>query len=322
MEQSLLDKIRDACRKVAERAVFVTIARDRIPSYVASLPFGRVGKPELDGERHYLGHGSDTVAFLVTLDTVNFGSGYFPHLRKRPGMSGYFTVASSLTDFFGQNGPLSPDELAGMQPQRCAEILGQDIENPNVRELMTLFARAWNDLGRYLMEEFEGSFVRLVEAAEGSAERLVHVLSGLEFYNDSERYAEFDVPFFKRAQILAADLSLAFDGEGFGRFDDLHRLTIFADNLVPHVLRVDGVLRYDEGLAARIDDGTLIPAGSPEEVEIRACALHSVELMAEAAREQGVTVYPKDLDYLLWNRGQQPSYKKAFPRHRTRTVFY
>jgi hypothetical protein len=28
------------------------------------------------------------------------------------------------------------------------------------------------------------------------------------------------------------------------------------------------------------------------------------------------------LDYLLWNRGQQPYYKKARPRHRTRTVFY
>jgi transposase len=27
------------------------------------------------------------------------------------------------------------------------------------------------------------------------------------------------------------------------------------------------------------------------------------------------------LDYLLWNRGQQPYYK-ARPRHRTRTVFY
>jgi hypothetical protein len=28
------------------------------------------------------------------------------------------------------------------------------------------------------------------------------------------------------------------------------------------------------------------------------------------------------LDYLLWTRGQQPEYKRAKPRHRTRTVFY
>ncbi|MEZ5167114.1 MAG: hypothetical protein R2695_11730 [Acidimicrobiales bacterium] len=33
---------------------------------------------------------------MLSLDAINFGSGYFPYLRKRPGMSGYHTVASSL----------------------------------------------------------------------------------------------------------------------------------------------------------------------------------------------------------------------------------
>ena len=37
---------------------------------------------------------------MLVLDSINFGSGWFPTLRKRPGMSGYFTVASSLTDFW------------------------------------------------------------------------------------------------------------------------------------------------------------------------------------------------------------------------------
>ena len=54
-----------------------------------------------------------------------------------------------------------------------------------------------------------------------------------------------------------SDLALA----GVAEFHDLDRLTIFADNLVPHVLRVDGVLRYDPALAARIDAGELIPPG-------------------------------------------------------------
>jgi len=34
------------------------------------------------------------------------------------------------------------------------------------------------------------------------------------------------------------DLSIALEGRGLGAFADLDRLTIFADNLVPHVLRV------------------------------------------------------------------------------------
>ncbi len=41
----------------------------------------------------------------------------------------------------------------------------------------------------------------------------------------------------------AADLAAAFRGQGPGRFRDLDRLTLFADNLVPHVLRREGVLR-------------------------------------------------------------------------------
>ena len=33
-------------------------------------------------------------------------------------------------------------------------------------------------------------------------------------------------------------------------FDDLRRLTMFADNLVPHVLRIEGVLHYSPDLLA------------------------------------------------------------------------
>jgi hypothetical protein len=121
-----------------------------------------------------------------------------------------------------------------------------------------------------------------------------------------------DRGFFKRAQIFPHDLALA----GIAEFDDLDRLTIFADNLVPHVLRVDGVLRYDPGLAARIDAGERLEAGSREETEIRACAVHACELIAPR-----LGVPPRTLDGWLWNRGQAPRYK-ALPRHRARSVFY
>jgi putative queuosine salvage protein len=98
-------------------------------------------------------------------------------------------------------------------------------------------------------------------------------------------------------------------------FSDLDRLTIFADNLVPHVLRVDGVLRYDPALGARIDAGELLPPGE-EEREIRACAVHACELLS---RRLGMPA--RVLDAALWNRGQAWKYKSV-PRHRTRTVYY
>ncbi len=318
---SLLEKVRKACEAVAERARDVQINYDRIASYAASLPLEQLARPEHDAASHYLGHGNDTVAFFLTLDAINFGSGYFPHLRKRPGMSGYFTIASSLNDYYKAHGPLSAQGLTQLTVQDCAQVFGQDVDNAPIGELMQLFANALNDLGQYLLERFGESFVGLVESAGGSAERLALLLIEMPYFNDVASYGDLKVPFYKRAQITAADLWIAFDGQGPGHFEDLDRLTIFADSLVPHVLRTDGVLLYGDDLAARIEREEWIPAGCAEEVEIRACALHAVELLSAELHRSGRDVPPMKLDYLLWNRGQQPHYK-ARPRHRTRTVYY
>jgi len=318
---NLIERVRATCRAVAGRATHVHINHGLVPSYARSLPLAEILRPELDPRGHYLGHGDDTVAFFLTLDAINFGSGYFPCLRKRAGMSGYFTVASSLNDCYRARGPLSAPQLSALTAADCARIFGQDLANPPIAELMQLFANALSDLGRYLLRRFDGSFTTLVAAAGASAEELVRLLLAMPYFNDVEPYDGLEVPFYKRAQLTAADLALAFNGQGPGRFDDLDRLTIFADNLVPHVLRVDGLLAYDDDLAARIDREELIPAGFAEEVEIRACAVWAVELLVDALRRSGSDVSARGLDYLLWNRGQQPQYK-AIPRHRTRTVYY
>ncbi len=322
VEENLTDRVRAACKAVADGASFVRIDRGLAPSYVASLPLEQATVPELDPEHHYFGDRDDTVAFFLTLDAINFGSGYFPRLRKRQGMSGYFTVAASLTNHYRERGPLTARELTRLTTEDCTKIFGQEPSNEPVRELMGHFAKSLNDLGRYLIERFDGSFTGLIEEAGSSAERLVRLLVEMPYFDDVEPYDGLEVPFYKRAQLTAADLSVAFGGSGPGRFDDLDRLTIFADNLVPHVLRVDGVLLYEEALAARIDAEELIPPGSAEEVEIRACAVHAVELLKRELHESGREVTAMGLDYLLWNRGQQPYYKKVLPRHRTRTVYY
>jgi hypothetical protein len=302
---------------VAERARFVSLEPDALEAYAAGLELSVVTAPRYDALHHLTGDPEAVLAFNVTLDTVNFGSGYFPHLLKRPGMSGYFTVASALKDHFEVHGPLAASDLGALTPERTAAIFAQDLRDPARAELMRHFTEALQQLGSYLLERFGGSFVRLVEAAGGSAERLAELLSAMTYFQDVSAYGGLTVPIFKRAQITPSDVALAFDGQGWGEFNDLDGLTIFADNLVPHVLRVDGVLRYAPELARRIDAGDLIPAGSPEETEIRAVALHAVERLAE--RLPRVTA--RQLDVYLWNRGQGAAYK-AVPRHRTRTVFY
>jgi hypothetical protein len=273
----LLDEVRLHCRSVTRSATFVGIDLD---AFQAPDPAPPEATPA-------------SADHVLQLDAINFGSGWFPTLRKRAGMSGYRTVAAA----FAEHGPWANGALRALDAPTVAAALDQDAAHP----LMRLYAQALRDLGRFLGDR---TALDLVAEAGGSAEALATLLArGMRFFDDRG--------FYERAQIVPSDLALA----GLADFGDLDRLTIFADNLVPHVLRVDGVLRYDPELAARIDSGALLPPGRAEQ-EIRACAVHACEQLAERTGTPA-----RLLDARLWNRGQAPEYK-AVPRHRTRTVYY
>jgi hypothetical protein len=311
----LLEEVRSSCARIATHAQWVRIdtdatADDGVLEKIAA-PAPDEPSAGLDPVRHYLeGEPADVADYLLALDAINFGSGWFPTLRKRmidgrptPPLSGYFTVAWGLTDYVraqhaaGEGWALDAAWLRAVDTRTIAEILGQRPDH----ELMSLYAQALHELGRFLGDR---RALDLVSECGGSVERLAEALAcGMAMFDDRG--------FYKRAQIVAADLALA----GVASFADLDRLTIFADNLVPHVLRCDGVLLYDESLAARIDAGAPLPLGGPER-EIRACAVHACELISARTG-----IAPRVLDHRLWNRGQAPEYK-ARPRHRCRCVYY
>jgi hypothetical protein len=317
----VLDRIRDACAEVHRRARFVRIDPERLRELAVGLRGTPATASHLDPAHQDLGSPEATLAYVLILDAINFGSGWFPKLRKRPGHSGYFTIARGLRERFEAKGPWSAEELCELTAEDCASTFGQDPGVPEAAELMDLFARALGELGRLLVSRHAGRFEGPVEEAGGSAAALVEVLAQMSFYRDVSRYAELEVPLYKRAQLTAADLAAAFRGEGPGRFRDLDRLTLFADNLVPHVLRREGVLVYEPSLARRIDAEELIAVGSLEEVEIRAVAVHAVERCVEEIARDGGRTTAQELDTMLWNRGQRPE-MKAHPRHRTRSVYY
>lgn len=316
----VFERIRAACAEVTRRARMVRIDDGALEAFAAHLAAERPRAPELDPAHQRLASPQATVAYVLTLNAVNFGSGWFPHLRKEPGLSGYRTVATRLRRRFEKEGPFTAAELREMTPSRCAELFGQPLEPP-VEALMALFAEAFADLGRLLQSSYGGRFEGPVEAARGSAARLVGILHRMPLYRDVARYQELEVPFYKRAQITCADLAAAFSGRGLGRFADLDELTLFADNLVPHVLRMLGIVVYDLLLVRRIEAEEVLACGSEEEVEIRAVAVTAVERLADACARRGFRRRPHQLDLLLWSRGQHPR-MKARPRHRTRCPYY
>ena len=299
---SLPAEIRTACARVAAAARQVRIVPAAVDGYARTLPAASPPAPDLaPGEPD-----ERRAAFSLQLNAVNFGSGWFPTLRKPAGLSGFRTVQAGLR----ARGPWTAEELTGVgAAQAAATFGGQDPEHP----LMALFARALHELGEHVADAHGGSFLALARAGDGSAVALAERLAGLPTWYDVSPYDGAEVPFFKRAQLAAADLHL----QGIAPAGDVGRLTLFADNLVPHVLRLDGVLAFDAELVARIDREELIEHDAPEEVEIRACALHAVELLVAAHGATTATA----VDNALWHRGGAPRYK-AHPRHRARTTAY
>ena len=299
---SLPHEIRAACARVAGVARQVRIVEPAIPDYARTLPAESPPAPDLApgaaDERR--------AAFGLQLNAVNFGSGWFPTLRKPAGLSGFRTVEAGLK----ARGPWSAEELVRVDAVEAAATFGgQDPEH----ELMALFARSLHELGEHVRDHHSGSFLALARSGGGSAVELAERLGRLPTWCDVSRYDGAPVPFFKRAQLAAADLHL----QGIAPAGDVAALTLFADNLVPHVLRIDGVLELAPALVARIDRGDLIEHDSPEEVEIRACAVHAAELLVAA--HEGTTATA--VDNALWHRGGAPRYK-AHPRHRSRTTAY
>src|SRR6476469_8048255 len=159
----LSDRVRENAAAIAASARHVAIDLEQLGRIEPGPP------PVLDPERHYLeGSREDVAAYLLTLDAVNFGSGWFPTLRKRPGCSGYYTVSWALADRFRAHGPWPNDELRAMEADQIADVLGQERGH----ELMGLYAEALQQLGQWLGPDAPLTRVESHGSAEALAEAL------------------------------------------------------------------------------------------------------------------------------------------------------
>ena len=80
-----------------------------------------------------------------------------------------------------------------------------------------------------LAQRFGCSFSNCIKEARGSAPALVNLIANcFPCFRDESKFEGKVVRFYKRAQILVADLWACFEGEGYGRFDDIDKITMFA----------------------------------------------------------------------------------------------
>ena len=136
-----------------------------------------------------------------------------------------------------------------------------------------------------------------------------------------------DVWLLKKAQLCAKELGRKFGAElpelfGWGAAEGggagsggARALTAFADNVLPCVLRAEGLLVLSAGLAARIDAGE--PVSSDEATALRAGAVAACAALAQESGES-----EEALDNVLWHAGKLEAYRQL-PRHvDTATLYY
>ncbi|MFO7784088.1 MAG: queuosine salvage family protein [Desulfatiglandales bacterium] len=302
--------------RIDEKALFAFAGR-LVKEDVRPLPWDRA--------HHFTGPPEQVTAYVLVLDTINFcfwspeeNQTWETDIGGRA-VSGYNGLAAALKRALENGVPLTDAGfLAGLSERDLERVL----QGRGRLQLMEERALAIRELGAVLLRNYNGKAHRLVEATRGWAGDLARLLAKkLVSFRDTAVYRERAVYFYKRGQILAADLHGALQGRGWGAFRDMHRLTAFADYKLPQVLRHIGVLVYGKGLALRVDRQEPLEAGSPEEVEIRANTIVAVEMIREAAAEMGRRLRSFEIDGILWQMGQEEEYR-SHPYHRTLSVFY
>ncbi|KAK4367824.1 hypothetical protein RND71_011616 [Anisodus tanguticus] len=335
-----MEEVRSTTAWVATHSSHVTVDFSGIEK-VAETMKNSIPKVEWDFEGiHYFDNGPLTVQYLLVLDTLNFC--FWPDEEMS-----YDHLASGLKV------TLESDKFA-FDADRLQKYTGPQLRKmlnwPRPLPLEDERLRLLHEVGFELEKSFDGKASKLVESCDKSAAKLVALIArhfpddivlttssdGLkqeiiallnsEFamtdlgFRDHTVYKGHQIFLYKRAQIFAADLWGAFKGQGYGDFEDISSITIFADYIVPAVLLQLGVLRYSSSLANIIKKNTEIVSGSEEEVELRACSVYAVEKMKELiSKKVGKQVLSVELDLWLWAFGIQcPSLQ----HHRTLSIYY
>jgi hypothetical protein len=318
-------EVLETAQAVAEKSLHVKLDKQAIINFARKLDKEKVVIPSWNTFYHFDGKKEETIAYLLVLDSINFcfwpapGNPKWEIEYQSEKLSGYYALAASLKKALESGTPFTNAQyLAELSPKEFKFFLGGKGD----LQLLEFRVRSLNELGQMLMREYHGKAYALVEASAQSALQLARLVADtLPSFRDTAEYQGEKVFFYKRAQLFAADLYGALQGKEWGFFHDIDRLTAFADYKLPQVLRHMGVLRYAKALAQKVDHYTLLEAGSPEEVEIRANTIWAVELIHQELMSRGKNLKAMEIDWILWNLGQQEDYR-THPYHRTLTIFY
>ncbi|XP_044266966.1 queuosine salvage protein [Tribolium madens] len=267
--------------------------------------------------------------WLFVVDTLNF---CFWHLETETGWTvegytGYFALCAAINRALKEKVDiLNPKYYSEVSEKDLAKIFRSDNDVPI--PLLQERVKCLHEVGNVLLENFDGSFENCVKKADNSAATLLDlIVNNFKCFKDEATYKDKKIAIYKRAQILIGDIWACFHNEGIGHFKDIDEITMFADYRIPQTLLYFGVFEYSEDLKKKLQDNKILENGEEDEVEIRACSIHAVELLKEHANKKltDKKINAILIDHFLWDFRREHNkeiVEKKLPFHKTFSIYY
>ncbi|GIY01518.1 queuosine salvage protein [Caerostris extrusa] len=279
---------------------------------------------------------TSTLDWIFLLDTLNFsfwadkGKAYKVTFEGKT-HTGYWSLCAAVKRAIKEGyNIISPVYYSTISLVTLAHIFRSDTgtEIPLFKERHKILI----ETGKCLIEKFNCTFSTCVTMAKNSAQNLLKIVyENFPSYRDEATIDGHIVSFYKRAQILVADIWLCCEGKNWGAFEDIDSLTIFADYRIPQALVYLGAMKYSEELQIKLEKGELLENGSRYEVEIRGCTIQVCELiyqLIKAKQKEGKVLKSLNInliliDNFLWEyRRSHAKEMEHVPFHRTRCIYY
>ncbi|KAJ2756066.1 hypothetical protein GGI19_001127 [Coemansia pectinata] len=311
-----------------------------------------VGYSTADWKKHTLTPSvanSQAIEWIFLVDALNFSFwSDQPHCQYSVTLDGktyqgYWTLCAAVNRALAAGVPVTDAAYyAKASDEELAHVFRGD-EGVESMPLLGERIKVLREVGRVLVDKYQGRFTNLLACCEGSAQRLVHlVVSEFACFRDEHQFHGHAVAMYKRAQILVADIWACFEGKGLGRFVDIDSITMFADYRVPQALCHFGALEYSPRLLEFLRESEkvvrevgelnaqqcpptpgLLPPGHPWEIEIRGNSIWAVECIKRCIEESGTPVNAILLDFYLWDYSKEYSKEmQEIPIHLTRSINY
>jgi len=307
--------VRTNHEKIKEVASWM--AYEELPLPNLAVPFGMEKTPDVAIDFIMVGNAIDT-AFTDFKTHVKFQIDYAGEHH-----SDSDAMCACLKRAMDNSVPVLDGKfLAKLSRDDMAKIFAGNIEMPMLDEKLELF----HQVGGILAAKYDGRFYNFIKSCspklydnrKGLVERLA-----AEFprFNDVSEYDGNSIKIYKLTQLGYWQLYPGLHATGAFKLEDPHKMTAFADYIVPVGLRLMGIISYSSELEKAINTYQMIPRDSKWEIEIRAHCLYATALLTDEInkiRQAGEQIIIPQIDARFWTH----FHTTDWPHHLTKTIMY